>query len=92
MEFDMGQLGRMRAAYKQSQEVHYCATCDSYGQGQKMYYHKKNCDGSGFKNYWSRVKSDLLKAYAVGMMSLEDVYNKLHELKYEAKNKRDATL
>ena len=53
-----------------------------------MYNHMRHCDGTGLKNYWSRVKSDLLKSYAVGMISLSDVYSLLQELKDNAKQNR----
>lgn len=85
----MSNRGRVENAIKQSKEVHYCSTCDSYGQGQKMWYHMKNCDGTGFQNYWSRVRSDLLKSYAIGFISLDDVYNMLDELKEEARLKNN---
>ena len=85
MEFNIATLNRSRNAYKQSQDLHYCRTCDSWGQGQKMYGHIKNCDGSGLKNYWSRVRSEYLKSFAVGMLTLDDVDNLVNELKEKSR-------
>ena len=39
-----------------------CPRCGDIGHGQRMRHHMKICDGSGFKNYWSKKKSEELKA------------------------------
>lgn len=80
----MKNKGRQAAGYTIQKRVHYCSTCDSYGHGQGMVGHIKNCDGSGLKNYWSRIKSNLLKAQAVGMISLKDVDMHMTALKNQS--------
>lgn len=43
-------------------QIYQCSKCGDIGHGQRMRYHMKICDGTGFQNYWSKKKSEELKA------------------------------
>lgn len=50
-----------KGGVKQAENIHYCPKCDSFGNGNKMVSHIKECDGTGLKNYWSKKNSERLR-------------------------------
>lgn len=52
---------QQRGGVNQSQMVYLCHKCNSYGQGNKMINHMKKCDGSGLKNYHSKIRSKFIE-------------------------------
>lgn len=71
-----------------SKKIHYCPTCDSYGQSNAMVNHINKCDGTGLKNYWSRQKSDMLRQVVLGLRTLEEVEETFQQMKEESRLKR----
>ena len=63
------QDGRVKGGYKQLENVYECPRCGECGNGNGMKHHIKKCDGTGFKNYWSRVKSKQIKALLASIAS-----------------------
>ena len=50
-----------KGGVSQSEMWYICPHCDSIGSTNKMLKHIKICDGTGFKNYWSRKRSEYLR-------------------------------
>lgn len=62
------QDGRVRGGYKQLENVYECPTCGECGNGNGMQHHIQTCDGTGFKNYWSKVRSKQIKALLASIL------------------------
>ena len=54
--------GRVKGGYQQLGNIYECPHCEEVGYGNGMKHHIQKCDGTGFKNYWSRVRSKQIKA------------------------------
>lgn len=52
---------QIKGGKSQVESIYKCPNCEMYGQGNKMLYHIKICDGTGIKNYWSKKNSELLR-------------------------------
>lgn len=48
---------QQKGGHSQVLNLYQCPKCNSIGSGNKMVHHIEICDGTGFKNYWSRKKS-----------------------------------
>jgi hypothetical protein len=59
-----------RGGFSQVGNIYQCEHCQEIGLGNKMVYHMKACDGTGFKNYWSKKRSDKLKALMFSLPSI----------------------
>ena len=52
--------GCRKGGQTQSEMMYECPKCDSIGYTNKMVSHIKTCDGTGFKNYHSKKRSEAL--------------------------------
>lgn len=52
---------QIKGGHSQAKEIYKCPKCQELGQGNKMIHHMKHCNGSGFRNYYSKRNSKMLK-------------------------------